>query len=118
MGDAGSSPPGTASDGRPHGKRLELARALATRPRFVLLDEPAAGLAEAELPALAAVVRSVRDDHGAGILLVDHNMALVMQVCDRIHVLDQGRSIAEGGPREVTVNPDVVHAYLGETTGA
>jgi len=104
----------------PHGdqRKLAVARALATRPRFVLLDEPAAGLAEAELPALVAVVRSVRDDHGAGVLLVDHNMALVMQVCDRIHVLDQGRSLAEGGPEEVSENPDVVRAYLGETTGA
>jgi ABC-type branched-subunit amino acid transport system ATPase component len=63
-------------------------------------------------------VRSVRDDHGAGVLLVDHNMALVMQVCDRIHVLDHGRSLAEGSPKEVGANPDVVRAYLGETTGA
>jgi branched-chain amino acid transport system ATP-binding protein len=99
-------------------RKLGVARALATRPRFVLLDEPAAGLADAELPALAAVVRSVRDDHGAGVLLVDHNMALVMQVCDRIHVLDHGRSLAEGSPKEVGANPDVVRAYLGETTGA
>jgi len=95
-----------------------VARALATRPRARRAARSAAGLAEAELPALVAVVRSVRDDHGAGVLLVDHNMALVMQVCDRIHVLDQGRSLAEGGPEEVSENPDVVRAYLGETTGA
>ena len=109
-----------SADGLAQGdeRRLGVARALATSPRFVLLDEPAAGLAEAELPALAAVVRSVRDDHGAGVLLVDHNMALVMQVCDRIHVLDHGRSLAEGSPKEVGANPDVVRAYLGETTGA
>ena len=98
-------------------RKLGVARALATRPRFVLLDEPAAGLAEAEVPALAAVVRSVRDEHEAGVLLVDHNMPLVMAVCDRIHVLDQGRSVAEGVPEEVRGNPDVVRAYLGETTG-
>ena len=65
-------------------------------PAFVLLDEPAAGLPEAEVPEFAAVVRSVRDDHDAGVLLIDHNMALVMEVCDRIHVLDQGRTLAAG----------------------
>ena len=59
------------------------------------MDEPAAGLPEAEVPAFAAVVRSVRDEHGAGVLLIDHNMALVMDVCDRIYVLDQGRMLAE-----------------------
>ena len=65
-------------------------------PRFVLMDEPAAGLPEAEVPEFAAVVRSVRDDHGAGVLLIDHNMALIMDVCDRIQVLDQGRTLAAG----------------------
>ena len=60
------------------------------QPSFVLMDEPAAGLPEAEVPEFAAVVRAVRDDHGAGVLLIDHNMALIMDVCDRIHVLDQG----------------------------
>jgi len=96
-------------------RRLGVARALATDPRFVLLDEPAAGLPEAEVPDLAAVVRSVCDDHGAGVLLIDHNMALIMEICDRIHVLDRGRTLAEGTPGEIRENLDVAAAYLGES---
>ena len=101
----------------PHGdeRRLGVARALATEPRFVLMDEPAAGLPEAEVPAFAEVVRSVRDDHDAGVLLIDHNMALIMDVCDRIQVLDQGRTLAEGSPSEIRGNLDVAAAYLGES---
>jgi branched-chain amino acid transport system ATP-binding protein len=96
-------------------RRLSVARALATEPQFVLMDEPAAGLPEAEVPAFAAVVRSIRDEHRAGVLLIDHNMALVMDVCDRVHVLDQGRTLAEATPSEIRANLDVAAAYLGES---
>jgi branched-chain amino acid transport system ATP-binding protein len=96
-------------------RRLGVARALATEPRFVLMDEPASGLPEAEVPDFASVVRSVRDDHEAGVLLIDHNMALVMSVCDRIVVLDQGRTLAEGTPEEIRGNLDVAAAYLGDS---
>jgi branched-chain amino acid transport system ATP-binding protein len=101
----------------PHGdeRRLGVARALATEPRYVLMDEPAAGLPEAEVPDFAAVVRSVRDDHAAGVLLIDHNMALIMDVCDRIQVLDQGRVLAEGAPDAIKGNLDVAAAYLGDS---
>ena len=95
-------------------RKLGVARALATGPRFVLMDEPAAGLPEAEVPDFAAVVRLVRQ-RDAGVLLIDHNMALIMEVCDRIHVLDQGRTLAQGPPQEIRRNIDVTAAYLGES---
>jgi branched-chain amino acid transport system ATP-binding protein len=96
-------------------RRLGVARALATSPRFVLMDEPAAGLPEAEVPEFVSVVRAIRDEHETGVLLIDHNMALVMAVCDRIHVLDQGRTLAQGTPAEIRGNLDVAAAYLGES---
>ena len=94
-------------------RRLGVARALATRPRYVLMDEPAAGLPEAEVPEFAEVIRSVRDEHEAGVLLIDHNMALIMEVCERLYVLDGGKTLAEGTPAEIRENIDVVSAYLG-----
>jgi branched-chain amino acid transport system ATP-binding protein len=96
-------------------RRLGVARVLATDPVFALLDEPAAGLPEAEVPEFAEVVRSVRNEHRSGVLLIDHNMALMMGVCDRIHVLDQGRTLAAGTPDEIRGNLDVAAAYLGGT---
>jgi branched-chain amino acid transport system ATP-binding protein len=113
LGPHASAPAGALAHGDE--RRLGVARALATDPRFVLMDEPAAGLPEAEVPDFAAVVRSVRDEHGAGVLLIDHNMALVMDVCDRIQVLDHGATLAEGTPGEIRANLDVASAYLGES---
>jgi branched-chain amino acid transport system ATP-binding protein len=99
----------------PHGLAMKLgvARALAIEPRYMLLDEPAAGLSDSEMPAFVAVVRSLADAHGAGVLIIDHNMALIMEVCDRLSVLDGGRTIAEGTPDEIRRNADVAAAYLG-----
>jgi branched-chain amino acid transport system ATP-binding protein len=110
------APAGTLAHGDE--RRLGVARALATEPAFVLMDEPAAGLPEAEVPEFAAVLRAVRDDHDAGVLVIDHNMALVMEVCDRLQVLDQGRTLAEGTPAEIRANLDVASAYLGESAVA
>ena len=98
-----------------HLRKLGVARALATSPLFVLFDEPAAGLNESEVPDFAAVIRSLRDDHAVGVLLIDHNVTLIMSACDRVHVLDQGVMIAEGTPEEIARDPDVATAYLGTT---
>jgi branched-chain amino acid transport system ATP-binding protein len=115
LADYADRPASDLSHGDERG--LGVARALATAPRFVLMDEPAAGLPEAEIPRFAAAVNVVRD-RGAGVLLVDHNVALVLDVCERIHVLDQGTTLAEGSPDEIRAHLGVAAAYLGESAAA
>ena len=95
-------------------RRLEIVRALATRPKLLLLDEPAAGMNPTEKAELARLIRFIRDKFQIAILLVEHDMPLVMQICERIAVLDYGIKIAEGTPAEIRCNPKVIAAYLGE----
>jgi len=96
-------------------KRLEIARALATHPQFLLMDEPAGGMNASDIDDLKQLMRAMQTD-GVGLLLVEHNMGFVMDICERIVVLNFGRKIAQGSPEEVRNHPDVIDAYLGRSS--
>jgi branched-chain amino acid transport system ATP-binding protein len=108
----------TPAGALPYGeeRRVEIARALATNPDFVLLDEPAAGLTEAESEELLQMLVSIPSQTGCGMLIIDHDMHLIMRLCDRLHVLNYGGTIDEGTPEQVRSNPAVIEAYLGTST--
>lgn len=108
---------GQQAFGLPYGaqRRVEIARALAGRPSFLLLDEPAAGMNEAESDELLTTIAGVRADFGCGILIVDHDLRLIMRLCERIHVLAEGATLVEGLPREVRNDRRVIEVFLGDT---
>jgi branched-chain amino acid transport system ATP-binding protein len=116
LGTVGDTPAGDLPVGLR--RRLEIGRALCLEPRLLLLDEPGAGLDARETADLARLLASVRTRFNVTMLVVDHDMALIMRICNRIYVLDYGQIIAEGTPEEIREHPEVVRAYLGEAAAA
>lgn len=115
MEDLADAPAGSLPYGAQ--RRLEILRALATNPRVLLLDEPAAGMNPSETAELLPTLREIRDRFGVAIILIEHDMSLVMNICERIIVLNYGLIIAEGTPEEIRSNPMVIEAYLGQQRG-
>ena len=95
-------------------RKLEIARAMATKPQVLLLDEPAAGMNPQETKELTELIRKIRKDFSLTIILIEHDMSLVMDICEKLFVFDYGKLIAKGSPIEVQNNPEVIKAYLGE----
>ncbi|MCB1653733.1 MAG: ATP-binding cassette domain-containing protein, partial [Pseudomonadales bacterium] len=110
--DVANRPAGTLANGQQ--RRLEIARCMMTRPRILMLDEPAAGLNPKETEDLKALISVLRNEHNATVLLIEHDMKLVMSISDHIVVINQGTPLADGTPEQIRDNPEVIKAYLGE----